>query len=400
MPGFSPLLDRFQPSAIVGVSNLAARLSHQGVKLYNFSIGEPDFATPEHICQAAIAAIDRGQTKYSPTDGSIALREAVQRKFKRDSGFEFSLNQIVATSGAKPLIADILRTITAEGDDIVLAVPAWTSHVGMINLVGANAVFVATSQQTSFRMTPQALDAVMTDKTRAVLLCAPANPSGAVYSRSEMKALAEVLAKYPDAWIISDDLYEHIVFDKKCFHSILEVAPELAGRTVLVNGVSKAYAMTGWRIGFGAGPVALMDGVRKLMSQSTGCTCSISEEAAIAALDGPLDCVHTFVAAYQARRDLAVAALNRIEGIECLSPGGAFYLYPSCAGLIGRRKPDGSIIESSSDVATYLLKDWSVVTVPGSAFELDPHLRFSIATAEQEIVAGIGRIAEAVDALQ
>jgi aspartate aminotransferase len=400
MPQLSSLLDRFKPSAIVGVSNLAAELRHQGVKLYNFSIGEPDFATPAHICEAAIAAIHRGQTKYSPTDGSIALREAVQRKFKRDGNFDFSMEQIVATSGAKPLIADILRTITTEGDDIVLAVPAWTSHVGMVNLVGANPVFVETSQQSGFRMTPEKLAQAMSDRTRAVLLCAPSNPSGAVYSRDEMVALAEVLADYPNAWIISDDLYEHIVFDGERFHSILEVAPELADRTVLVNGVSKAYAMTGWRIGFGAGPVDLMNGVRKLMSQSTGCTCSISEEAAIAALDGPLDCVHDFVDAYQARRDIAVTALNQIDGIECLSPGGAFYLYPSCAALIGRKKPDGSIIESSSDVATYLLKDWSVATVPGSAFELDPHLRFSIATAEEEIVAGIAQISEAISALQ
>ena len=400
MPALSPLLELFKPSAIAGMMGTVARLQSEGKKLYDFSTGEPDFDTPAHIKQAAIDAIIRGETKYTPSDGSIAARQAVQRKFARDNNLAFNLEQIIVATGAKPLLADIIRAMAGPGDEITLAAPCWPSHVGMIELAGATPVFVKTTQGDGFIMQPDQLEQNITPKTRAIILCAPSNPTGAVYSRQALLDIADVLTKHPDLWIITDDLYEHIIYDNHQFHSILEVAPDLADRTIVVNGVSKAYAMTGWRIGYAAGPPQLMNAVRKVMSQATGCPCSISQAAAIAALDGPLDGVHEFVKTYQARRDRAVATLNQTPGIDCLSPDGAFYLYPSCAGVIGKQTPEGETISSSLDFANYLLNQWDIAVVPGNAFEQDPHFRISIATADDDLDEGIIRIKRAVSQLE
>jgi len=326
----------------------------------------------------------------------LAVRSAVQRKFERDNNLEFQLEQIIVATGAKPLLADIIRAMASTGNEIILTAPCWPSHVGMIELAGATPVFVKAGQSDGFIMKPDQLENAISAATRAVILCAPSNPTGAVYSSQALLDIAEVLRKYPDIWIITDDLYEHIIYDNKVFHSILQVAPDLANRTIVVNGVSKAYAMTGWRIGYAAGPSELMNAVRKVMSQATGCPCSISQAAAIAALDGPLDCVHEFVKTYQARRDRSVGAINQTPGLECLSPDGAFYLYPSCAGIIGKHRPDGTVIGSSQDFATYLLNHWSVAVVPGNAFELDPHFRISTATSDVDLDEGIARIKQAV----
>lgn len=396
MPRLSPLLDRFKPSAIAGMMGTVARMQSEGRTLYDFSTGEPDFDTPEHIKQAAIVAINNGETSYSPTDGSIAVRRAAQHKFERDNNLGFALDQIIVATGAKPLLADIIRTMASVGDEIVLAAPCWPSHVGMIELAGAKPVFVTTTQNDGFIMEPKQLDEAITERTRAIILCSPSNPTGAAYSKDALQTVADVLRRHPDVWIITDDLYEHIIYDGREFHTILEVAPDLAERTVVVNGVSKAYAMTGWRIGFAAGPVDLMAAVRKVMSQATGCPCSISQAAAVAALEGPLAPVHKFVETYQARRNRSVRALNQMPGLDCLTPDGAFYLYPSCAGLIGLHKSDGQVINSSGDFADYLLQDWSVAVVPGSAFELDPHFRISFATADAELDEGIARIGRAI----
>ncbi|MBC8036155.1 MAG: pyridoxal phosphate-dependent aminotransferase [Rhizobiales bacterium] len=398
-PALSPILDLFKPSAIAATMALAARMRADGRKLYDFSTGEPDFDTPDHIKQAAIEAINRGQTKYSPTDGTIAVREAVQRKFKHDNGLIFALQQIVVGSGAKPLLADIIRTLASDGDEILLAAPCWTSHAGIIELSGAKPIYVTASQAQGFKITPGALADALTARSRAVVLCSPSNPSGATYSDIELAAIAEVLRLRPDLWIITDDLYEHIVFDGRRFRTILNVAPDLADRTVVVNGVSKAYAMTGWRIGYAAGPPKLMDAVRKMMSQAAGCPSSVSQAAAVAALDGPLDCVQAFVAAYQVRRNRTVRALNQFPGISCISPEGAFYVYPSCQGVIGAFTAKGERIDSSTDFARYLLEEWSVAVVPGAAFELDPHFRISIATADADLDEGIARIGRAISAL-
>jgi len=396
MGKLSPLLDRFKPSAISQMMGTVARLQAEGRKLYDFSTGEPDFDTPDHIKQAAIEAIERGETKYSPTDGTIAVRQAVQRKFSRDNNLDFALEQIIVATGAKPLLADIIRAIAAQGDEIVLAAPCWPSHVGMIELAGATPVYVKTGQESRFIMSPDDLSAAINNKTSAIILCSPSNPTGAVYDEQALRALADVLKKHPDVWIITDDLYEHIIYDGRKFHTILAVAPELAERTIVVNGVSKAYAMTGWRIGYAAGPVMLMNAVRKVMSQATGCPSSISQVAAIAALEGPLDCVHEFVKTYQSRRDRSVRSLNQMPGLSVELPAGAFYLYPSCAGVIGMTCPDGKTINSSSDFAQYLLEDFSVAVVPGAAFELDPNFRISTATADGDLDEGIARIGKAV----
>jgi len=398
-PKLSPILERFKPSAIAVTMALAARMRAEGCELYDFSTGEPDFDTPQHIKQAAMAAIGRGETKYSPTDGTIAMREAVQRKFARDNGLTFTLPQIIVGSGAKPLLADIIRTLGSDGDEIVLAAPCWTSHVGIIELAGAKPVHVTATQAQGFKMTPGALADAMTARSRAVLLCSPSNPTGATYTELELAALAEVLRHRPDVWIITDDLYEHIVFDGRRFCTLLNVAADLADRTIVVNGVSKAYAMTGWRIGYAAGPPKLMDAVRKVMSQAAGCPSSVSQAAAIAALDAPTTCVHGFVAAYQARRNRAVRALNQFPGISCVPPEGAFYAYPSCEGVIKAVTPKGLQIHSSTDFARYLLEEWSVAVVPGAAFALDPHFRISIATADADLDAGIARIGLAVSVL-
>ncbi len=395
----SPILERFVPSPISKMSSAVSVMLAEGCTLLDFSTGEPDFDTPEHIKQAAIEAINRGETKYSPTDGTIDVRKAVQRKFERENNLGFGLEQIIVASGAKPLLADIIRTIAGDGDEIVLARPCWPSHVGMIELSGAKPVFVDTSQETGFIMSPESLSAVLTDRTRALLFCAPSNPTGAVYSSQALSAIAEILRKYPDLWIITDDLYEHIIYDGRAFHTILEIAPDLADRTIVVNGVSKAFAMTGWRIGYAGGPRGLVDGVKKVMSQATGCPCSISQAAAIAALDGPLDCVYEFVHAYQARRNRSVTVLNQLPGLNCSVPDGAFYLYPSCEGIIGMRRPDSTLISSSSDFADYLLTEYSVAVVPGTAFELDPHIRISIATADDILDQGMTQIAQAVSQL-
>jgi aspartate aminotransferase len=399
MAQLSPILDRFKPSAIADIMGIAARMRANDLKLYDFSTGEPDFDTPDHIKRAAIEALSRGETKYSPTDGTIAVRQAVQRKFARDNNLDFLLQQIIVASGAKPLLADIIRTLASEGDEVVLARPCWTSHIGMIQLVGAKPTYVTTTQAQGFKMTSEGLAEILSPRTRVVVLCSPSNPSGAVYSETELSAIADVLRTRPDVWILTDDLYEHIIFDGRKFCTILNVAPDLADRTVVVNGVSKAYAMTGWRIGYASGPQVLMDAVRKVMSQSTGCPSSVSEAAAIAALDGPLDSVRSFCSAYQARRDRAVRALNQFPGISCIPPEGAFYLYPSCQGAIGTITPKGDCIGSSTDFAKYLMEDWNVAIVPGAAFEFDPHFRISIATADADLDEGIARIGSAVSAL-
>ena len=400
MPELSPILDQFRPSAIAGMMSVAAIMRAKGLKLYDFSTGEPDFDTPDHVKQAATEAIWRGETKYSPTDGTIAVRQAVRRKFARDNNLDFSLHQIIVASGAKPLLADIFRTLVSQGDEVILAKPCWTSHIGMVQLVGARPAYVTTTQAQSFKMNLSALEEALSPRTRAVVLSSPSNPAGVVYSEVELAGIADVLRTRPDVWVVTDDLYEHIMFDGRKFCTLLNVAPDLAERTVMVNGVSKAYAMTGWRIGFAAGPKLLMDAVRKIMSQSTGCPSSVSEAAAIAALDGPLESVRSFCSAYQARRDRAVRSLNQFPGITCIPPEGAFYLYPSCHGVIGTMTPKGERIGSSTDFARYLLEDWNVAVVPGSAFKLDPHFRISIATADADIDEGIARIGRAVSPLR
>ncbi|MEJ7668107.1 MAG: pyridoxal phosphate-dependent aminotransferase [Casimicrobiaceae bacterium] len=395
----SDILGRFHASPIAGIFANVQRLRREGRELLDFSIGEPDFDTPPHIREAGKIAIDRGETRYTPTDGGIDLKESVRRKFKIENGLDYPLAQIVAGMGAKPLLAAAVQAILSPGDEAILSTPCWPSHVGMIELARGRAVKLATGIDTHFKMPAGELDRAIGPKTRLVILCSPSNPTGAVYDEAEMRALAQVLLAHPKIAILSDDLYEHILFDGRRFNTIAAVEPRLYDRTLTVNGLSKAYAMTGWRIGFAGGPPAWVEAIRQIYSQSSGGLCSISQAAAIAALEGPKEFLADWSARYQIRRDLALEGLAAASGLRTAKPEGAFYLMPECAGLIGARRPNGETIGSSTDFARYLLEDWNVVIVPGPSFECDPYFRLSIATSDATLKRGVRLIAEACAAL-
>ena len=404
MPNLSSVLDRFQPSAIAEIFDQAVRLKEAGRTLWDFSTGEPDFDTPEHIRAAAKRAIDAGATRYTAVDGTSALKAAVRRKFRRDNGLDYEEAQIVVGSGAKPLLAAAVQAIVEAGDEVILPTPCWPSHLGMILLAGGTPALVETGiapgSNRAFKMTADQLAAAITPRTKALILCSPSNPTGAVYAADELRALADVLLEHPNVWILSDDLYEHITFDDVAFTTLAAVEPALAARTLTVNGVSKTFAMTGWRIGFAGGPTIWADAIRKIYSQSSGGACSISQTAAVEALDGPQDFLRDWAATYQRRRDLALAGLAEAPGIACTPPEGAFYLFPSCAGVIGKTTSGGQKITDAGTFARHLLDDWGVVVVPGPGFECGPYLRLSTATDETTLRDGVARIAEACRALK
>ncbi len=390
------------PSAIVTVFNRAIELRTQGRDLIDFSIGEPDFDTPQHICQAGMGAIRDGATRYTATDGTADLKDAVRRKFSRDNALDFNRDEIIVSSGAKPLLATAVQAVLNPGDEVIIPTPAWTSHLGMVAVASGHLKLIKTGMTTGFKMSAQQLQTVITPKTRLLLLCSPSNPTGAVYSQPELEEIAEVLRQNPHVLAISDDLYEHIVFDDITFATLASVAPDLSNRILTVNGVSKAYAMTGWRIGYAGGPRWWTDGIRAIFSQTNGGPCSISQIAATAALDGPQELLARRCKTYRQRRDFALERLAKIPALKVARPEGAFYLMPECGNLIGRQRAlDGgiSIIETSTDLADYFL-DWGIVVVPGSGFSCDPYFRLSIATSQDLIEEGLNRLAEACEALQ
>lgn len=386
------------PSPIVAIFDKATELRAEGRDLVDFSVGEPDFDTPAHICEAGAEAIAKGLTRYTPTDGTAALKDAIRRKFTRDNGLEFSRAEIVVGAGAKPLLATAMQTVINPGEEVIVSTPAWASHVGMIQVCGGSVIFVPTGKDDGFRLDAARLEAAITPATRMLLLCSPSNPTGAVYSAEELASLAEVLRDHPKILVMSDDLYEHIVFDDREFATLASVAPDLRERILTVNGVSKAYAMTGWRIGYAGGPKWWTDGIRTVFSQTNGGPCSISQAAAAAALDGPQDFLADWRESYRRRRDLAQQGISSIAGLEAARPEGAFYVMPHCGGLIGRKRPNGRVIETSTDLASYFLDD-GVVVVPGAGFFCDPYLRISIATSEENIREGIRRMEAACMAL-
>ncbi len=391
----NPLVARFQASVIGAVFDLATRLREEGREILDLSLGEPDFDTPLHIRDAAKAAIDAGVTRYTPVDGTSELKRAVRRKFLRDNGLDYALREIVVAAGAKPLLAAAIQAIASRGDEVVLTTPCWPSHLGMIELAEARPVRVPTSLEGGFKMSPGRLAAALTPQTRLVLICSPSNPTGAVYSADELRALADVLRTRPDIWVLTDDIYEHIVFAPSRFATIAAVAPDLRERILTVNGVSKTFAMTGWRIGYAGGPQLWVDAIRKIFSQSNGGPCSVSQAAAVAALDGPQDFLSDWAAIYRRRRDLALAGLAKVPGLSCAVPEGAFFLWPGCADLIGKVTPSGRRIGSSTEFARYLLEECGVVVVPGAGFEGDAYVRISTATSDAVIADGIDRIATA-----
>jgi aspartate aminotransferase len=393
----STLTANLRSSPIVEIFDKAADLQNQGADLVDLSTGEPDFDTPSHIREAGIQAIRDGDTRYTQTDGTSRLKKAVIEKFRRDNGLLFESSQIIVSSGAKPLLASAVQAVLNPGDEVILPTPLWASHLGMVESVGAKPVLVSITD-TQFKLTPESFEQAISKKTRLLILCSPSNPTGAVYSATELKDLATILRRHPQLLVVSDDLYEHIVFDDARFATMASEAPDLADRILTVNGVSKCYAMTGWRIGFAGGPKWWADGIRALFSQTNGGPCSISQAAAVAALTGPQDFLQEWCAIYQRRGDLAQAGLEGISGLTTLSPQGAFYLFPECGGLIGRTRPDGKIINSSRDLAAYFLGTGTVV-VPGSGFSCDPYFRMSIATSESKLKLGLKRIKNAVVAL-
>lgn len=393
----SILTEKLKPSPIVEIFDKAIALRNEGADLVDFSAGEPDFATPTHICEAGIAAIRNGDTRYTPTDGTHAIKQAVIEKFRRDNGLDFKPSQIITSSGAKPLLASAIQAVLNPGDEVILPTPLWASHYGMVESVGAIPVLVST-MESQFKLSKESLQQAIGLRTRLLILCSPSNPTGAVYTAAELDALAGVLREYPNILVISDDLYEHILFDGIGFATLAAVAPDLSDRILTVNGVSKCYAMTGWRIGFSGGPDWWANGIRALFSQTNGGPCSVSQAAAVAALTGSQDFLKEWREVYQKRRDIALTGLSEIGGLRTFRPEGAFYLFPHCGDLIGRKTPENQIIGSSNDLARYFLKH-GVVVVPGSGFESDPYFRMSIAISTLEIKSGLKRMKNAVDAL-
>ncbi len=399
MPPLSSTLDRFQPSAISQIFSLAAKLKEAGENIADFSTGEPDFDTPDHIKRAAIEAINRGDTKYTAVDGTTSLKEAIREKFKRDNKLEYPVEQIYVHSGAKPLLADVFRTMLNPGDEVIVPAPCWPSHPGAILAAGGTPVFVSADVGTGYRIDAKQLEAAITPCTRAFVICSPSNPTGAAYGADELEDFAEVLLRHPDVWVVTDDLYEHIVFDEFPFATIASVAPPLKNRTITVNGLSKAYAMTGWRIGYAGLPEAFMAGLMKLSSQTAGNPSSIGQAAAVAALTGPQEFLHARAHAFEHRRNQALTVLNQVEGLTCSMPEGAFYLFPDCRKLFGRTTPNGLKIKTSVDLCRYLLEDWKVATVPGSAFEAEGGFRISIAVSDEELERGCNLIKQACNVL-
>ncbi|MYZ41663.1 pyridoxal phosphate-dependent aminotransferase [Schauerella aestuarii] len=392
------LADRVQsakPSATKEMTRLANQLKREGRSIITLSQGEPDFPTPEHVREAGRAAIDRNESRYTDVAGTHALREAVVRKFARDNGLTFTPDQIQVGCGAKQVLYNALQATLNPGDEVVIPTPAWVSYPEMVQLAGGTPVIVRCDAATGFKITPQQLERAITPRTKWLMLNSPSNPSGAVYTYDELAALGEVLLRHPQVWIMADDIYEKIRYDETPFATPAAVTPALALRTLTINGVSKAYAMTGWRVGFGAGPLDLIKAMNLIQSQSTSHTSSISQAASIAALDGPMDFLPQFVKAFRHRRDFVVHALNDIDGVSCDLPPGAFYAFPSCQALLGRRDPSGAVMASDSDLAAYLLREGGVAIVPGSAFELPGYFRISYAASDEDLSEAMSRIAAA-----
>lgn len=400
MPFIADRLSRIKPSPTIAVTTKANELKAAGKDVIGLGAGEPDFDTPDHIKAAAKAAIDAGQTKYTAVPGTPALRQAVCDKFKRDNDLDYTPEQIQVSCGGKQNIYNAMLATVNPGDEVVIPAPYWVSYPDITLLAEGEPVFVECHKDQGFKMNPADLDAAITDKTKWVILNSPSNPTGAGYSFDEMKALTDVLLKHEHVWVMTDDMYEHIVYDDFEFVTPAQVEPKLYDRTLTLNGVSKAYCMTGWRVGYAAGPVELIKAMNKIQSQSTTHTSSVSQAAALAALEGPHDFIATNNAAFKERRDLVVKMLNEAEGLDCAVPEGAFYVYPSCEGVIGKTTPDGKTIETDEDFVTYLLESEGVAAVHGEAFGLSPYFRVSYATSNEALTEACTRIQRACAALK
>ncbi len=392
-------LSRIKPSPTIAVSQKARELKAAGRDVIGLGAGEPDFDTPDNIKQAAIAAIERGETKYTAVDGTPELKAAIVEKFKRDNGLDYKPEQITVGTGGKQVLYNALMATLDPGDEVVIPAPFWVSYPDMVLLAEGEPVAVPCSQNNSFKLRAEDLENAITPKTKWLILNSPSNPTGAAYSHDEMKAVTDVLKAHPQVWVMTDDMYEHLVYDGFEFVTPAQVEPELYDRTLTVNGVSKAYAMTGWRIGYAGGPAELIKAMSKMQSQSTSNPSSISQAAAVEALSGPQDYIAERNAVFKERRDLVVELLNTCPGLQCHKPEGAFYVYPSCAGTIGKKTPSGTAIKSDTDFVTYLLEAEGVAAVQGEAFGLSPYFRISYATSTEALREACARIKSACEAL-
>jgi aspartate aminotransferase len=385
-------LTRVKPSPTIAVTAKVAELKAAGRDIIGLGAGEPDFDTPQNIKDAAKAAIDAGKTKYTAPDGIIELKRAICDKFKRDNGLDYTTAQVSVATGGKQILYNALMATMNPGDEVVIPAPYWVSYPDMVLLAGGEPVIAMATLEDKFKLTPAALEAAITPKTKWFIFNSPSNPTGAGYSRAELKALTDVLMRHPHVWVMSDDMYEHLAYDGFEFCTPAEVEPALYERTLTCNGVSKAYAMTGWRIGYAAGPVELITAMRKIQSQSTSNPCSISQWATVEALNGTQDYIPANNDIFKRRRDLVVSKLSEIDGITCPVPEGAFYVYPSIAGLIGRTSAAGTVIVDDETFATALLEETGVAVVFGAAFGLSPNFRVSYATSDEALAEACTRI--------
>ena len=399
MSFLSETLARVKPSPTIAVSTLAAELKAAGKDVIGLGAGEPDFNTPQNICDAAKAAIDAGKTKYTAPDGIPELKQAICDKLLRDNGLSYTPKQVSVGTGGKQILYNALMATLNPGDEVVIPAPYWVSYPDMVLLAGGEPVIATARAENAYKLTAEELEAAITPKTKWFIFNSPSNPTGAGYSRDELKALTDVLMRHPHVWVMTDDMYEHLVYDGFEFVTPAQVEPGLYDRTLTCNGVSKAYAMTGWRIGYAAGPESLIGAMRKIQSQSTSNPCSISQWAAVEALNGTQDYIETNNAVFKRRRDMVVEMLNAAEGITCPTPEGAFYVYPSIAGCMGKTTPGGKLIETDEDFATALLEEKGVAVVFGGAFGLSPNFRVSYATSDENLEKACTRIQEFCAAL-
>jgi aspartate aminotransferase len=393
-------LDLIKPSPTIAVTQKAAELKAQGRDVIGLGAGEPDFDTAPNVKQAAKAAIDKGETKYTAVAGTLALRKAICEKFKRENSLSYSPEQVTVGCGGKQVIYNAILASVNPGDEVIVPAPYWVSYVDIVMLAEGKPVIVNCSEESGFKLKAADLEKAITPKTKWLILNSPSNPSGAAYSWDEMKALTDVLLKHPHVWVMSDDMYEHLVYDGFKFCTPAEVEPKLYDRTLTMNGVSKAYAMTGWRVGYAAGPKILIDAINKIQSQSTTHTSSVSQAAAVEALNGTQDYIAERNAVFKERRDLVVRLLNKAKGLTCRTPEGAFYVYPSCAGVIGKTTPSGQVIKTDGDFATYLLESEGVAVVQGEAFGFSPYFRISYATSTELLTEACERIQRACEMLK
>ncbi len=393
-------LSRVKPSATIAVTQKARELKAKGRDVISLGAGEPDFDTPDNVKNAAIDAIRRGETKYTPVSGIVPLREAIAAKFKRENNLDYKMEQTIVATGGKQVLFNALMATLNPGDEVVIPTPYWVSYPEMVAICGGTNVFAPTTIANGFKLTAEALEKAITPKTKWLILNSPSNPSGAAYTRDELRAIADVLLKHPQVWTLTDDMYEHLTYGDFQFRTIAEVEPALYERTLTMNGVSKAYAMTGWRIGYAAGPIQLIKAMDMIQGQQTSGACSIAQWASVEALNGPQDFIRKNKAIFQGRRDLVVSMLNQARGIDCPTPEGAFYVYPSCQDVMGKTAPSGKVLKTDEDFVSELLEAEGVAVVHGSAFGLGPNFRISYAASEQSLEEACIRIQRFTNSLK